>query len=176
MTNNLKETYTLSDKDAANLTMRIYSGGKTMKVKRIVTLLILFAAVSFAFAAQDKEHGGRPLTVVLTGAAEVPGPGDADGTGTATVTLNHGQGQICYELSVKNIGTATAAHLHTGGATVAGPVLVGLDAPSAEGSSKGCVNVDKAKIKDIMSKPGNYYINVHNAEFPDGAVRGQLSK
>ncbi len=146
-----------------------------MKFKRGVTLLILFAAVSFAFAAQDKEHGGRPLSVVLTGAAEVPGPGDTDGTGTATVTLNHGQGQVCYELSVANIGAATAAHIHSGGPTVAGPVLAGLDAP-ASGKSKGCVNVDKDKIKNIMSNPGSYYINVHNAEFPDGAVRGQLSK
>jgi len=145
-----------------------------MKIKRIVFLFTLLAAVSFAFAAQDKEHGGRPLTAVLTGAAEVPGPGDADGTGTAIITLNHGHGQICYELSVANIGTATAAHIHTGGPTEAGPVLVGLDTP-AEGSSKGCVNVDKAKIKDIMTNPSNYYINVHNAEFPNGAVRGQLS-
>jgi hypothetical protein len=146
-----------------------------MKLRRGITLLILFAAVSFVFAAQDKKHGGRPFTAILTGAAEVPGPGDGDGAGTASITLNHGQGQICYELSVSNIGTATAAHLHAGASTIAGPVLVTLDAP-ASGSSKGCVNVDKAKITDIMNNPGNYYINVHNAEFKDGAVRGQLTK
>jgi CHRD domain len=149
------------------------AGGKVMRSKRIITLVVVLAAVSFAFASQDKEHGGRPLTAVLTGAAEVPGPGDTDGTGTATITLNHGQGQVCYELTVSNIGAATAAHIHTGGATVAGPVLVGLDAP-ADGSSKGCVNLDKAKVKEIMTNPANYYINVHNAEFPNGAVRGQL--
>ena len=147
-----------------------------MNIKRIVILLTVLAAVSLAMATQDKEHGGRPLTVVLTGAAEVPGRGDGDGTGKATVTLNHGQGQVCYELSVSNIGIATAAHIHRGATTEAGPVLVSLDAPSAEGSSKGCVNLDKDKIKDIMTNPGNYYINVHNAEFKDGAIRGQLTK
>ncbi|MGI8835479.1 MAG: CHRD domain-containing protein [Pyrinomonadaceae bacterium] len=139
-----------------------------------IVVLFLFSAVSWALAQQDK-HGGRPLTATLTGAAEVPGPGDADGTGTAKITLNHGQGQICYELTVSNIGTANAAHIHVGGPTVAGGVVVGLAAP-ADGSSDGCVDLDKAKIKEIMDNPGNYYINVHNTEFPDGAVRGQLSK
>ncbi len=140
-----------------------------------IVLFLLVAAVTIVLAAQDKPHGGRPLTATLTGAAEVPGPGDADGSGSARITLNHGQGQICYELKVSNIGTATLAHIHTGASTVAGPVLVTLD-PPADGSSDGCVNVDKVTIKAIMDNPAGYYINVHNAEFPDGAVRGQLSK
>ena len=135
----------------------------------------LVLASSLGSARQQEEHGGRPLTATLTGAAEVPGPGDADGTGSAKITLNPGKGQVCYELTVSNIGTATAAHIHTGTATVAGPVLVGLEAPGS-GSSKGCVDLDKEKVKDIIQNPANYYVNVHNAEFTDGAVRGQLSK
>jgi CHRD domain len=140
-----------------------------------IVLFFLVAAVTIVLAAQDKPHGGRPLIATLTGAAEVPGPGDADGSGSAKVMLNHGQGQICYELTVSNIGPATLAHIHTGASNVAGPVLVTLEAP-ADGSSDGCVNVDKDKIKAIIDNPAGYYINVHNAEFPDGAVRGQLSK
>jgi hypothetical protein len=38
------------------------------------------------------------------------------------------------------------------------------------------VALDKDKIKHVMQNPANYYVNVHNAEFPDGAVRGQLGK
>jgi len=140
-----------------------------------ITITLVLAAMSLAFGTQKEQHGGRPLTATLTGAAEVPGPGDADGAGTANITLNPGKDQICYELTVSNIGAATAAHIHTGAATVAGPVLVGLDAPGT-GSSKGCVELDKEKVKDIIKNPANYYVNVHNAEFPDGAVRGQLSK
>ncbi|MBS1786273.1 MAG: CHRD domain-containing protein [Acidobacteria bacterium] len=34
----------------------------------------------------------------------------------------------------------------------------------------------KSQINDIMKNPGNYYVNVHTAEFPNGAIRGQLGK
>ncbi len=140
-----------------------------------IAISLVLASMSLALATQKDKHGGRPLTATLTGAAEVPGPGDADGTGRATITLNPGKGQVCYKLAVSNIGTATAAHIHTGTADVAGPVLVGLRAPR-RGSSKGCVNLDKEKVKEIIQNPANYYVNVHNTEFPGGAVRGQLSK
>ena len=140
-----------------------------------ITILLVLASMSLVLATQKEEHGGRPLTTTLTGAAEVPGPGDTDGAGTASITLNPGKGQVCYELTVSNIGAANAAHIHSGAADVAGPVVVGLDAPSS-GSSKGCADLDKEKVKDIIQNPANYYVNVHNAEFPNGAVRGQLSK
>jgi hypothetical protein len=126
-------------------------------------------------AAQEKEQGGRRLTATLTGAAEVPGPGDPDGGGTAVITLNQGQNEVCFELTVTNIAAATLAHIHSGGPTVAGPVVVTLT-PPAEGSSKGCVSAGADLIKNIRQNPGNFYVNVHNADFPDGAVRGQLSK
>ncbi len=48
-------------------------------------LLVLLAAVTVVLAVQHTEHGGKPLTTKLTGAAEVPGPGDADGAGTFSV-------------------------------------------------------------------------------------------
>lgn len=141
----------------------------------LIALIIFVASVSFVISAQDPEQGGRPLTTTLTGAAEIPGPGDADGTGTAVITLNHGQGEVCYELKVANISPANAAHLHEGAVDKAGPPVLTLTAPT-DGSSKGCAPLAKDKIKDIMQNPVNYYVNVHNSEFPDGAVRGQLGK
>ena len=126
-------------------------------------------------AAAVADNGGRPLATTLTGAAEVPGPGDPDGSGTASIRLNPGQGEVCFELAVSGIAPATAAHIHVGPAGVAGPVVVGL-APPTSGTSSGCVSADPALIKAIIQNPEQYYVNVHNAEFPAGAVRGQLSK
>ena len=105
----------------------------------------------------------------------MPGPGDTKGSGTAQVTLNSDKNEVCYDLTVKDIQDATAAHIHEGAAGKDGPVKVPFDAPKA-GSAKGCKPADAAVIKDIMQNPGNYYVNVHNAAFPKGAVRGQLSK
>jgi hypothetical protein len=141
----------------------------------VAIALIATAVIGGVAAAQEKEQGGRRLTATLTGAAEVPGPGDSDGGGTAVITLNQGQNEVCFELTVSNIAPATLAHIHTGAAGVAGPVAVTLTPPT-EGSSKGCVSAGADLIKNIRQNPQNFYVNVHNADFPDGAVRGQLSK
>jgi len=120
---------------------------------------------------------GRRLTTELSGAAEVPGPADADGSGTATIRLRPEKGEVCFELTVSNIGPATAAHIHEGPKGVAGSVVVPLDPAPTEGSSSGCVSgVDTALLRNIVQNPEQYYVNVHNEEFPDGAVRGQLGR
>jgi len=139
----------------------------------LIILLAFVAAVSFTLASE--QEGGKKLKATLTGAAEVPGPGDTDGTGNFTATFNPGQNQVCYELSVANIAAANAAHIHTGGPTAAGPVFLNLATP-ASGSSKECVRLDREKILELIKTPEKYYVNVHNTEFPNGAVRGQLGK
>jgi hypothetical protein len=72
----------------------------------------------------------------------------------------------------------TAAHIHVGTATVAGPVVVPLFAAAFEGTdtASACVSgVSEALIKDIRQNPANYYVNIHSDVFPAGAVRGQLA-
>lgn len=140
----------------------------------VVVVSMMAAAMAGNVAAKPiGEQGGRPLSTGLSGANEVPGPGDPDGTGTARITLNAGQGQVCFALEVAGIAPATAAHIHVGSADVAGPVVVPLIAPT-EGASSSCADVDRGLIKDILQNPAGYYVNVHNAEYPAGALRGQL--
>jgi hypothetical protein len=38
------------------------------------------------------------------------------------------------------------------------------------------VALDKALADKILDDPSGYYVNVHNTEYPGGAVRGQLTK
>jgi CHRD domain len=121
---------------------------------------------------QEKTH---TMTIELSGGAEVPGPGDTDGSGSAKLTINHDKGEVCYDITVKDIQEPTAAHIHVGAADKSGGPKVTFK-KAADGSWKGCVSADKALLNDLMQNPGNYYVNVHNNEFPNGALRGQLGK
>jgi hypothetical protein len=147
-----------------------------LKSHRVTALAIAAVLTASGAMAQQTEHGGKPITVQMNGASEVPKMGDPDGTGTAKLTFNPGQEQICYELSVQGIATANAAHIHAGAAGKSGGVKVPLEAPKADGKSKACATVDNETLKQIMDNPSGYYVNVHNAEYPDGALRGQLTK
>jgi len=153
-----------------------------MKQRRLFATLLLAAIAALAIAGPASaaklgvaDQGGRLLTTTLTGAEEVPGPGDPDGTGFAAVTINPGKGLVCYELSVSGLDPATGAHIHEAPFGEAGDIVVELQPPT-NGSSSGCAKVDRALAKDILKDPANYYVNVHNAEYPAGALRGQLSK
>lgn len=143
-------------------------------------LLVPFVAVSVLalalLGATPALAGGRPFTTTLSGPNEVP-PGDADATGTATVWVNPGTGTVCYSWSVSNAATPIfAAHIHHGIAGVAGPVVVPLP-PTGPSSGTGCTTgVDRSLALDIIEHPSDYYVNTHNAEFPTGAARGQLSR
>jgi hypothetical protein len=144
-------------------------------IGRNISSLLAASALVLGGGAALAQQGGRPLNVTLSGTAEVPGPGDPDGRGTARVRINLGKQQICYNLSVSNIVPATAAHIHEGSSTEAGPVVVTLTPPT-RGSSNGCVAIERELAQRILRSPTNFYVNVHNEPFPKGAVRGQLGK
>jgi hypothetical protein len=127
---------------------------------------------------QGAVRGQLTGAVKLTGMAEAPGPGDADGYGAAIVWLDASKREVCFEIHVANITLpASAAHIHRGAAGVAGPVVVPLQAPDANGHASGCTSdADANVVNDILANPANYYVNVHTSDFPNGAVRGQLSR
>jgi hypothetical protein len=134
-------------------------------------------AVAQSSVLEDFNLDSPPVTVLqteLTGEEEVPGPGDPDGSGSATIILIR-PNTICYTLTAENIAPATAAHIHEGERGVAGDVVVPLNPPTY-GASGGCTQADPELVSDIQENPENYYVNVHNAEYPNGAIRGQLSE
>jgi len=119
-----------------------------------------------------------PALAADTLSAHLGGAGspDTDGAGHATFKIDTAKNEVCYDLMVEKIQPATMAHIHKGAAGVSGPVAVPLTKPDAAGKSSGCATVGADVVKDILANPGGYYVNVHNAEFPGGAIRGQLSK
>lgn len=144
------------------------------KLSLFVMVIVFVLLLSSAVYA-----GGRPLSAELTGAAEVAG-GDPDGSGSANLTLNSGLEQICFDLSWENIALPTRAHIHRAPAGVNGPIVVTffdtvIPTPIPVTNS-GCVDVPRDLVKEIRQNPEGFYVNIHNADFPGGAIRGQLSK
>jgi hypothetical protein len=120
-------------------------------------------------------NGGTAFNVTLVGEVESPA-GDPVATGTATVRLRAGQGQLCYRIAASNLsGPAVAAHIHKAAAGASGPVVIPLATPGSDGKSGGCVAVARTLVAQVLAAPASYYVNVHTAEFPAGAVRGQLT-
>jgi hypothetical protein len=133
---------------------------------------LAIAAVSPAAAVES----GRPFTISLSGAAEVtaggvPNQGDPDGIGTAVLHVNPGQAQLCWAIEVTMVDPITAAHVHAAPSTTTGPVVVPLNPYSG-----GCTQVSRALALALITHPELYYVNVHNASYPGGAMRGQLSR
>lgn len=120
--------------------------------------------------------GSSVLAAVLTGAEEVPGPGVADATGGAELTFE--PGKVCYVLNVAMGEKPTAAHIHQGAKGTAGDVVVNLgpafELGEATHDATGCADADQAVLDSILAGPAGFYVNVHTAEHPAGAVRGQL--
>jgi CHRD domain len=145
-----------------------------MRVRVFFVLAVLGLTGTLAVASAAGATGvDRVLATVLTGAAEAPGPGDPDGIGAAVIAIDTDTDTVCWAIAVRRIQLpATAAHIHSGAAGIPGPVVVGLSAPNAFGFSFGCTT--NAAADAIAANPAGFYVNVHTADFPAGAIRGQL--
>jgi hypothetical protein len=121
--------------------------------------------------------------------------GDPDGRGEFYIFGIDSVGSVdnskvlCYNLQVQRIGeleltpgSGRAAHIHKGKVGENGPVVANLGWPQ-DGQSADCLDarlrpaqfpLGDAVVADILANPGDYYVNVHNAEYPAGAIRGQL--
>ncbi|HYI45358.1 MAG TPA: CHRD domain-containing protein [Actinomycetota bacterium] len=149
----------------------------------VVTAAVVVGALALYGVAQAR-HGA--LQTRMNGAQEVnaetgePGAGDPDGTGSAKIRLHPEADQICFKLTWSNIGSPHAAHIHEAAAGSNGGVVVGLftgetPLPSTISGVNGCASgVDDGLSDRIRNNPAGFYVNVHNEEYPGGAIRGQL--
>jgi hypothetical protein len=151
-----------------------------MRRRHVTFGLIAVTGLVLGVAAPVVAQGGDgALFAVMTGAKEADstgakGLGDKNGRGSFSATLDGRQ--LCYGIQVKNIDNPVASHIHKAGKNAAGPVVQELDAPATgdPGASSACVRVSRSLARDLKRHPTRYYVNVHTAKFPNGAVRGQL--
>lgn len=131
-------------------------------------------SLSKTLPAAAKSAGSlRIYRVGLTGGkAETP-PGAPHGTGAAVIAF-HGTSSLCWRFAhLHGFVNATFAHVHIGAKGKSGKIVVPLSTGPAL-HHQGCVPVSTALAKAIERRPADYYVNIHSAQYPSGAVRAQL--
>jgi hypothetical protein len=149
------------------------------RILLLVTLVVGLIAAADAPAKPDSDTSVSATTFSIS----LAGPG---GTGSALVELNPG-GKVCYVIQVTlttagdvpqepapGIGNAHIHDVATGG------IAIHLDSTfTALGDgmfiAAECVRGDRDVVRDVLAHPDQYYVNVHTASFPGGAVSGTLA-
>ncbi len=100
--------------------------------------------------------------------------GEPGSSGSITVTLDATTGESCWEITALDINDPnnnfTLLHIHEGAAGVNGGVVIGFNNTLA-----GCVDASVAQVQEICDNPENFYVNLHTADAPGGAIRNQLA-
>jgi hypothetical protein len=116
---------------------------------------------------------------------------ETDGRGSVRLTLEPekgdtpGMGEVCFDLRFDRSGTPNRGHIHSGAAGVNGGIVVPLfelvGMPEDErndalerGRLDKCVPATTAQINAIIAMPSAFYVNLHNARWPAGSMRGQV--
>ena len=143
--------------------------------KAFLPLAVALAMVASLALASVVAAAESTLTADLAGVTEGENPGNPDGSGSATITLDPDTGEVCWDMTAEGIGAVTQSHIHTGAEGVSGGVLVPLDVDGFDGTTEGCTSdVAAADIQMVLDDPAGFYVNLHTADFPAGAIRGQL--
>jgi CHRD domain len=144
----------------------------------VLVLAALAAATALAIPALAPAgpQNTTQLSAKLKGNQEVPGPGDNNGKGEGFFAVKPKKGKVCFQVSWVKIEDPSAGHIHKGEKGEAGPIKVLLfDETPPTSIVEDCVkDVKKKLLKRIAKNPEKFYVNIHNADFPDGAIRGQL--
>jgi hypothetical protein len=92
--------------------------------------------------------------------------------GTFDASTNQISVNIVYNGLASN---ATAGHIHSGAVGTNGPVIVpfGGFPATTSGTYTNTLALPAAQVANLMA--GNTYINIHNATFPGGEIRGQIT-
>ena len=166
------------------------------KHARTLGTILRTGAVALVAAGAGLAHAGHTNAVLeaqLDGRAEVgPGKriaGDPNGRGEAYVFgIDNDPYTLCYVLTVDKIqlvpvAQGMMAHIHEGAAGTNGPIVANLAGPE-DGNAADCLTEDEPGkfptgesgiVQRILGNPSGFYVNVHNPQYPNGAIRGQLA-
>jgi ABC-type glycerol-3-phosphate transport system substrate-binding protein len=137
------------------------------------------------------------FTATLLPANETPPITNGESVGSGTVTIDFTQtrdasGTITaavtnFAVDMKGFpptAVVNIAHIHTGAAGVAGPILVNTTTNPGEvvltngagNFTRVGISMPVATAQSIIDNPSGFYFNVHTTLNPGGVMRGQLVK
>lgn len=145
---------------------------------RGLVVVVLLAVGALVPASASAEPPATNFGAVLSGDEVVPGPGAPDGSANVGGTLwpklppNEQGSFVCANSgNAQGAERPFTAHIHAAPAGETGPVVATLEFGEF---GSACGAIDKKVLRDITENFDEYYFDIHTAEFPDGAMRGQL--
>ncbi|MES2774263.1 MAG: CHRD domain-containing protein [Bacteroidota bacterium] len=139
-----------------------------MKTRILLSLIILVTAFS-------SEAQIRYLKGIMQGSQQVP-PNASTGSGVIIVKYITATKLLELWGNYKDLSSpVTASHIHSPAApgSNAGVIINLLNTGGTSGTLAGSANLTPVQEIDLLS--GNMYVNVHNASFPGGEIRAQLT-
>ena len=156
----------------------------------------LAVAAGGSLLAQSGDNGANLVKASLNGYQENPSI-VTTGNGSLDLRIDTDAETIAYELTYGDLdgGAATVAHIHIGSRATNGGVSVflcggpatppcpgiggtvsGVIAPSdvVGPASQGVEPLSFAELVEAI-RAGHTYVNVHNARWPGGEIRGQIN-
>jgi hypothetical protein len=117
------------------------------------------------------------LTVssTLSGTSEVPSNAST-ATGSVTGTFNPGTNQLSLNITFSGLAaSASASHIHQAAVGTNGAVQIAFTGVPAATSGSFTYTGTLTAAQATSLSAGLFYVNIHNASFPGGEIRGQLS-
>jgi hypothetical protein len=155
----------------------------------LILAVIMSISVSVIFTNQVNAQQQNGYVTTLNGKNEVPSHADVTATGISGFIVNSGNSKVWYQIEAEGLNGVTQAHIHSGKVGENGPVVATLfkgNKDTVNGALvQGSITADKLEgplkgksISDLIDlfDDASAYVNVHTETFPDGEIRGQISK
>jgi uncharacterized protein (TIGR03437 family) len=162
-------------------------------MKKIATCVLFLSSTLFAQTADigyfravmlpSNEVPALPSSPNISGVATIIAHVVRDNTGQIT----SGTVQFLVRPNAGTAFTATGLHIHAGGPTIAGPVVIGtalsgtntLPVPVGVSTINLPVQVTGESValtnlRGLFNDPSQFYVNLHTTDFSGGIMRGQL--
>ena len=146
---------------------------------KVAFLAFASTAIVAAVPGTTSVSNPKTFTVPMNGQEQMNfafptgGTGDPDATGSVTLRINPANRQVCYDFRLSGLSEPVMAHIHRGPPLRNGPPVIILFT-GANSQLDDCVASTRSQLSEIVDNPSNFYVSIDTAEYPDGALRGQL--